>query len=210
MIRSETIIKHVIGPDVLDIGCAGHKVTPDSPYWLHGRLREKFPSIFGLDYSAENIKTMIDLGFENIFVGNAEEFIFDKKFDTIVAGELIEHLSNPGDFMQSCANHLKPGGRLVLTTPYAFSLLYILYAFLKFPKTCENDEHSIWFCPQTLGELAGRSGFNIMFWELIEDYEFDNPSFLYRLFARFVTSVGRLLLPKRLRHNVILCVLQWE
>lgn len=210
MVRSEIILEWVEGPDVLDLGCAGHEVLPDSPYWLHGKIREKFPTAFGLDYSSENIQKMKQLGFENVFVGNAEEFSFDKQFDTIVAGELIEHLSNPGKFFESCAKHLKTNGNLVITTPYAFSLLYILYAFYKYPKTCQNDEHSMWFCPETLIEIGERFGYKVKHWNLIEDYEFDNPSILYKLFARFVTSVGKIILPRRLRNNVILCVFRLE
>jgi SAM-dependent methyltransferase len=208
MIRSEQILKHVVGQDVLDVGCAGHIPKPGSPYWLHGRLREKFTSVVGIDLHAENIQKLRDAGYDNVYVQSAEDFKVDGKFDSIVAGELIEHLSNPGSFLECCRTHLKDNGRVVLSTPYAFSLLFILYAFLKYPKTCENDEHTVWFCPRTLTVLAERYGFRVMNWELIENYEFDNASGLYILFARFVTTVGRLLLPARLRKNTMVFVLE--
>ena len=37
--RTEKIVTWTRGPDVLDVGCAGHKIEIGSPYWLHGRLR---------------------------------------------------------------------------------------------------------------------------------------------------------------------------
>ena len=89
MVRSQKIITHVIGSNVLDIGCAGHEVKPNSPYWLHGKLLERFPMTDGLDYSNVNIQKMKDLGFENVFYGKVEDFNLDKKYDTIVAEEII-------------------------------------------------------------------------------------------------------------------------
>lgn len=207
--RSEEILKWVVGPNVLDVGCAGHKPAPASPYWLHGRLRQKFPEVVGIDLSSENIGRLRELGFANLHVQSAEDFSFGRKFDTIVAGELIEHLSSPGRFLEACAKHLSRGGRVIVSTPYAFALEYILYALFKFPRTCENGEHAMWFCPSTLTELSRRHGFKVRHWELIEDYELDNPSRLYRLFARIVTTVGRLLIPARLRRNTMLFLLEF-
>jgi len=203
MTRSEQILNYVVGPDILDVGCAGHIPKPGSPYWLHGRLREKFPIVIGIDVNAKNIEKLHEMGYENIHIASAENFDLNTQFDTIIAGELIEHLSNPGQFFRRCQAHLKPHGRVVVTTPYAFALLYILYAFIKFPKTCQNDEHAVWFCPQTLAQLASRNGFQVDHWNLIEDYEFDNSSRSYRVFARAITTIGRLLPDRLWKNNMI-------
>lgn len=208
MRRSEQILKHVVGPDILDVGCAGHLPKPGSPYWLHGRLREKFSSVVGIDLNRENIKKLEQLGYESLHVASAEDFDLNAKFDSIVAGELIEHLSNPGSFFEHCRTHLKENGQVVVSTPFTFSLLYVLYAVFKYPSTCQNDEHAMWFCPKTLMELASRYGFRAVYWELIEDYEFDNPSILYLLFARLMTTIGRVLIPARLRKNTMIFVFQ--
>jgi SAM-dependent methyltransferase len=205
--RNDIILQHVVGPDVLDVGCSGHEIKPGSPYWLHGRLQNKFPATIGIDINQENINQLLDLGYENIYLQDAEDFAVDKKFDTIVAGELIEHLANPGRFLQRCRMHLKPGGRVIITTPYVFSLMYILYALVKYPRTCQNPEHTVWFGLQTLTELANRNGFIVYHWELIQDYELDNSSLLYRWFARMVTTIGRVTLPKRLRNNNLFFIL---
>ena len=206
MTRNDRILELISGPNILDVGCSDHSLRVDSPYWLHGQLLKKFPSIAGIDLNSENIQKMRELGYQNLTVASAEEFSLNVKFDTIVAGELIEHLSNPGLFFGRSREHLKPGGRLVISTPYAFALLNGLYAFLKYPKTCQNDEHALWFCPKTLIELAARYGFYTEHWELLEDYEFDNQSASYRVFARLITTVGRIFIPARLRKNNMLFV----
>ena len=41
----------------------------------------------------------------------------DGPFDAITAVEIIEHLENPWHFLRQCAHLLKPGGRMILTTP---------------------------------------------------------------------------------------------
>jgi SAM-dependent methyltransferase len=207
--RSEDILRWVKGPAVLDVGCTGHITEPGSPYWLHGRLREQFPEVVGIDINEENIDKLKKLGYAELYPMSAEDFECDRKFDSVVAGELIEHISNPGAFLVQCRKHLKPDGRLVITTPYAFSLLYIMYAFLKFPKTCQNPEHTCWFCPQTLREHAGRVGFEVSRWELIEDYRPDDPSWRYRLFVKSVRFL-KFLIPRRLRCNTMLFVLEIE
>lgn len=38
-------------------------------------------------------------------------------FDCVVAGEIIEHVPNPDDFLRECRRVLRPGGTLVVSTP---------------------------------------------------------------------------------------------
>nr|WP_290668786.1 class I SAM-dependent methyltransferase [Ardenticatena sp.] len=205
--RTEQIIKHVKGPNVLDIGCTGHIIEVNSPYWLHGQLRQKFSNVVGIDINASNVKRLKEIGYDNVYVASAESFELQQQFDTIVAGELIEHLSNPGLFLQQARKHLVPNGRIVITTPYPFSLAYTLYALINFPRTCSNLEHTCWFCPQTMKSIAERAGLKILYWDLIEDYRFDNPAKRYNLFVRFISLFGRFL-PKRLRCNTMIFVFE--
>ena len=205
-LRTDTILKWVKGPSVLDVGCTGHEVELGSPRWLHGRLRERFPTVVGIDISEENIAALHRQGFGNVYVQSAETFELGQTFDTIVAGEMIEHLSNPGLFLEHARAHLKPAGRLVLTTPHPFCLLDITYALLKFPKTCQNRQHTCWFCPQTMKELAQRSQLKIEHFELIFDYSSDSPSRPYQAFIRLTRGFG-FFLPRLFARNAMLFVL---
>ncbi|RMD67368.1 methyltransferase domain-containing protein, partial [Candidatus Parcubacteria bacterium] len=138
---------------------------------------------------------------------DAQTFSLNERFDTIVSGELIEHLSNPGQFLARAQEHIKPNGRVVLTTPYVFGLANILYAILKFPKTCSNSEHTLWFCPTTFIELATRYDFKVVHWELVEDYYDHVPSWKYRILVAFLRILGPII-PKRIKANSMLFVLQ--
>lgn len=206
-VRVEETLKQLVGPDILHVGCAGHVVELDSPYWVHRYIHDKFPDVIGLDISQENIAQMESHGFKNLIVANAETFALGQKFDTIVAGELIEHLSNPGLFIENAKRHLKPGGRIVITTPYPFCIAYFLNAFARFPDTCPNHEHTQWFCPQTLTCLAERYELKVTHFELIEDYRFDDPAQTYRYKVRLL-RLFRPLMPKKWYLNCMLFVLQ--
>jgi SAM-dependent methyltransferase len=46
-----------------------------------------------------------------------DSFFEPASFDTIIAGEVIEHLENPSSFLRGCHVILKDTGRLMLTTP---------------------------------------------------------------------------------------------
>ena len=155
----------------------------------------------------KNIQTLKDLGYQNLHMASAEDFKLDLKFDTILAGEVIEHLSSPGLFMKCAKEHLKDGGRLIITTPQPFALITIAYALFKYPQTCVNFEHTCWFCPQRLKALSKRLGFQIIHWDLIEDYRSEVTAPLYRLFMRLL-SLSRFIMPKIFRCNAILFVLE--
>jgi 2-polyprenyl-3-methyl-5-hydroxy-6-metoxy-1,4-benzoquinol methylase len=204
--RAEDILNLVVGPEVLDIGCAGHQVTPERRNWLHGRLRERF-EVTGIDISEKNVAILRSLGFDRIFVENAENFDLGKRFNTIVAGEVIEHLSNTGRFFAAARRHLLPGGRLVLSTPYVFSLMYAFYALHHFPKTCENAEHTCWLCPRTIAELARREQMKVTGFHLVSDYDPEVTSRKYRIYWTLVRTLGKLL-PKKLTMTNMIVVLQ--
>jgi SAM-dependent methyltransferase len=204
--RITEILRHVRGDRILDIGCSSHIVAAGSQRWLHGRLAERFPQVVGVDIHTDNMRRMQQLGYRRLIVGEAERLPLEGRFDTIVAGEVIEHLSNPGAFFAGARALLSAEGRIIVTTPYPFSLLNMLYAFVKFPRTCQNPEHACWFCPRTMTELARRADLRVVVWELVEDYDPDDPSPRYRWFVHAMRGL-RWLFPRRLRCNAMLFML---
>src|SRR5690242_3640879 len=94
--RADAILAELHGPDVLHLGCTGGLMTETPPMegerWIHGEILRLFPDAWGLDLSSDKIEYLTARGVPNLSIGNAENFSVQKKFDTIVAGELIEHL----------------------------------------------------------------------------------------------------------------------
>jgi 2-polyprenyl-3-methyl-5-hydroxy-6-metoxy-1,4-benzoquinol methylase len=83
----------------------------------------------------------------------------DKRFDTIIAGEIIEHLDDPIQFLTACYQILKPGGRLILSTPNPYYPPVVWLERLMIRRFFYNEEHVFLFAPRFLVRLMERQGF---------------------------------------------------
>lgn len=158
----QILIPFIKGKDVLDIGCVEHNTSSrlKNPFWIHQFLKDNC-NVLGIDILKEDVKTLCSKGY-NMKVGNAETFNLRKKFNVIFAGELIEHLSNPGLFIQQSKKHLKDEGLLILTTPNTFYVPRMLRSLAGNDNPLVNEEHTSWFSPSTLQTLLGREGFKVI------------------------------------------------
>ena len=150
-----TLIKDM---DVLDVGCVEHSIeNRRTGRWLHEHLRRSASRILGLDYEHEEINKLRREGY-NVLAADATAFEIDRQFDAVVAGELIEHLSNPGLFLECAHAHLSDEGLMVLTTPNANCLIYFLENLL-LGKEIDNPDHVSLYSPTTISLLLKRHGF---------------------------------------------------
>lgn len=58
---------------------------------------------------------------------------FTNSFDYVCSFQVLEHISNPKPFLESCLKVLKPGGKLILCVPNADSVLCQSYSILDMP-----------------------------------------------------------------------------
>ena len=157
--NKEQLIRENIKPGttVLDVGFVGIGVgiAESEPASSHAVLKRMDGiDLYGLD---------LDLPKEyrenpHYQAGNAENFNFPLKFDVIYAGDLIEHLSNCGLFLDSCRRNLKPGGIIILTTPNTFNLFSLAEKLTKREPTVNND-HTAYFNAPTLTKLLEKNNF---------------------------------------------------
>lgn len=80
---------------------------------------------------------------------------FSEEFDLIIAGDVIEHLPNPGLFLEACANVLSDQGKLVITTSNTFSIIRFAKALLFHEAV--HDEHTAYYSHKTLSRLLAMS-----------------------------------------------------
>jgi len=146
--------------DILDIGCVEHDLeNRKSGHWLHDCLVKSAKSVLGLDYEAEQVEAMNREGYHAV-AANAEDFDLGRTFDAVVAGETIEHLLNPGNFLLSARKHLEPGGRIILTTPNANCLIYFMENLL-LGREIDNPDHVAIHSPTTLTLLLNKCGYEV-------------------------------------------------
>ena len=79
--------------------------------------------------------------------------------EIVLAGELLEHLDRPADFLEAVKALVAPDGRLVLTTPNAHSLTNALAAVAG--RELVNPDHVSWLSWRTLETLLGRHGWRV-------------------------------------------------
>ncbi len=104
-------LKHVNPSETLEVGCGYGYLT----YSLNKRGLKST----GIDLSNSAIKyanTNFGDYYYNIGLATYSKTT-DKKYDLIIATEVIEHLKNPIEFIVDCLELLKPSGQILLTTP---------------------------------------------------------------------------------------------
>lgn len=162
--RWEFIAPYVDGKKVLDVGPAelvGTLNRDKLDGWLHHRVSEAAARLVGVEQSAEQVGALSALGYE-LRQGDAETLDLGERFDVVLAGELIEHLSNPGRFLERAREHLADGGRLVLTTPNRYAIRSVLQVARtgRVPRyTKPLAKHVFYFDADSLGSLLERHGF---------------------------------------------------
>jgi SAM-dependent methyltransferase len=129
---------------VLDIGFA-QRPNPYLQGEVYGLDREKIP--VPPNYKAVIVDDVANL--RNI----------GENFDTIIAGELIEHLDNPVQFLSDCYHILNPDGRLILSTPNPYYPPVVWLERLMIRRFFYTQEHVFIFLPRFLVRLMERQGF---------------------------------------------------
>ncbi len=85
-----------------------------------------------------------------------------QRYDTIIAGEFIEHLENPYALVRELAGSLNPGGRLILSTPNPLSFPVLLCEWLRSRRYFFDPEHTYYFSPRWMTRLLERAGYGVI------------------------------------------------
>ena len=83
-----------------------------------------------------------------------------EKIDYIVAGEIVEHLENPVDFLKEI-NRIYSGyvRRIVVTVPNILYYQYMLWALKSLEHN--NTDHKYWFTPYTISKVLTCAGMRV-------------------------------------------------
>jgi 2-polyprenyl-3-methyl-5-hydroxy-6-metoxy-1,4-benzoquinol methylase len=145
---------------VLDIGCSsGYLARP---------LAERGAHVVGIELdedAAAEARQVCD----EVLVGDVEsmELPFPpQSFDVVLCGDVIEHLRDAERFLERVRPLLKPGGRLVLTTPnvanWAMRLGLLAGRWRYSDRGILDRTHTHLFTKKTLVETLERAGYRIV------------------------------------------------
>jgi SAM-dependent methyltransferase len=170
-IADQLIPKDLRQGRILDIGCGSY------PYFLsHTYFKEKFAidqlkkpqAVSKINWLRLNLNDEPNLPFE------------DEYFSAITMLAVVEHLSPTSlvTLFTDVYRTLKPGGKLIITTPAAWSDgILRVFARLRLVSKDEIDEHEFVYTLPLLGWYFGRAGFEM------GDVEFGYFEFRLNLWA---------------------------
>jgi len=147
---------------IFDVGCGNGSMT--------ARLSAAGYSVIGIDSSDGGI-TLAQQAHPHLEFRLCSAYSLPEigeRADAVVASEVIEHLMQPRVFLENLHSILKPGGTLVLTTPYHGYLKNLVLSLTNswdrhFSVEWEGG-HVKFFSEKSLSQMAQKAGFeNITF-----------------------------------------------
>lgn len=150
---------------VLHLGCTNYPFTREAienKMLLHFELSEVASELYGFDSDQLGLDILTDAGVERLYradLENLNDVSIDETFDVIIGGEIIEHLSNPGLFLEGIKRFLRPDSKLVITTVNSYcAMRFAIYGFRG--KGGRNEpvhpDHVSYYSYKTLGLLLRR------------------------------------------------------
>lgn len=162
--RLEVLARWASDGDVLDLGvCDARPEKPgpardDDPELLFRRLAALNPRTTGVDVDAAGVERLARAGLD-VVCADVETMDLGRRFALIVAGELIEHLENPGRFLRNAHRHATPDGVLAVSTPNPFDGRQ-RHKIRRYGRPDVHADHTCWFDPVTLDQLLRRTGWD--------------------------------------------------
>jgi SAM-dependent methyltransferase len=168
--RVEFIKKMCEGKKVLHLGCTNFPYTNESienNMLLHFDLKKVSGELHGFDFDLDGLEILKQAGETNLHRGDLEkldEVDLNETFDVIVAGEMIEHLSNPGLFLRGIKRFMNKKTNLLITTINAYSgMRFFIYGLRG--KGGENEpvhpDHVAYYSYRTLKLVLEREKLNV-------------------------------------------------
>ena len=168
--RVDYIKSMCAGKKVLHLGCANYPYTKHSienDMLLHYDLKKISKELYGFDFDQEGLDILEADGTRDLYRADLErldEVPIGETFDVIVAGEMIEHLNNPGLFLTGIQRFMNPDTRLLITTINAYCGMRFVYYGLR-GKRGEQEpvhkDHVAYYSFSTLSELLKRHNISV-------------------------------------------------
>jgi SAM-dependent methyltransferase len=149
--RLKLLARHASGHAVLDIGYA---------HWPNPYLGSHYR--VGLDLNKPSPES--DVRYDEEIVGdvsNIVDAVGGRRFDTIICGELIEHLENPYQLLRDLKQLLAKDGRLLVSTPNPLAPPVVIAEYLRLRRFFYTPGHLYYFLPRWVVRLFESTGYDV-------------------------------------------------
>ena len=168
--RVDFIKKACKGKKVLHLGCTNYPYTKqaiESEMLLHFELEKVSRELYGFDFDQAGLDILKEANVTNLYQADLEKLgdvALDEKFDVIIAGEMIEHLSNPGLFLQGIKRFMNDDTELVITTINAYcGMRFLIYGLRGKGGVNEpvHPDHVAYYSYKTLSLTVNRANLSV-------------------------------------------------
>jgi 2-polyprenyl-3-methyl-5-hydroxy-6-metoxy-1,4-benzoquinol methylase len=166
--RTSFIQSFCRGKNVLHLGCVGTFQSIDKSYSLHQKVLEVAATVTGIDVDEKAIEYLRQKGITNLICADIQiPGALDRPeiagpIDVIVAGELLEHLPNPGLCLENITKLMhRHKSVLLITVPNAFSFRNFFSVMLTNRELVLSD-HRCYFSYTTIKALLEGCGLSII------------------------------------------------
>src|ERR1044072_1461672 len=158
------------GRKVLHLGCTNWPYTAEAlenNSLLHLELNDLASELWGLDFDQKGLDVLAGKGITHLYRADLEkldELDINETFDVIVAGEIIEHLNNPGLFLRGIQRFMDARSTLLITTVNAYCGFRLLYYALRGKGGLSepvHPDHVAYYSYSTLSLLVKRAGLDV-------------------------------------------------
>ncbi len=158
------------GKKVLHLGCTNYPYTDESLKnndLLHYSLAEISGELYGFDFDQKGLDILAENGTKNLYLADLEKLDkvdLHETFDVIVAGEMIEHLSNVGLFLQGIKRFMNKDTKLIITTINAYGALRFAIYGLRGnggKKEFVHPDHVAYYSYSTLNLVISRENLSV-------------------------------------------------
>ncbi len=157
----DAIVERIENRKVLDIGICEHDERyMRDPGWKHNRIRTHASEVLGIDILAPLIERLSKQGYRVQVADATSDTDLGERFESVVIGDVIEHVDNPVALLRFAARHLERNGEILVSTPNPFSRR-VRKKVEREGMFIANLDHVFWVTPSQAMELARRAGLEL-------------------------------------------------
>ena len=169
--RVDHLLARARGRRVLHLGCTNAPYTATGladGSLLHLRLNEAAGELHGMDIDLAGLDVLAARGIQHLHHGDLSALraqLSALRFDLIIAGEIIEHLANPGQFLDDVKHVMSADTTVIITTVNAYcGFRMAQYALRGRGGRAEpvHPEHVAYYSYATLARLTGDAGLQVV------------------------------------------------
>ncbi len=149
------------GKRVLDIGICEHDIGHmNADGWKHKEIASVASYILGADIIEDLVSVLKSKGYNVVCCDCTSDRYLGETFDTVIVGDVIEHVDNPVNLLKFCKRHLAAGGKILVSTPNPFFMTWYKHLW-RDGTFLANLEHVSWITPTNALEIAYRAGLKL-------------------------------------------------